>query len=340
MYIKKYEIELTSNCNAECPMCTRTQLGFKLNGNATLSIDDIKKIFPTKKHIYNKQFDLCGVLGDPIVAPDCMEVCEYFSRMGAKGISISTNGGYNTADWWKKLATIPNLVVSWAVDGHADTNHIYRVNVNWTTVKRNMQAYCSAGGKGTWKFLAFAHNENDVTLAKKLAKEFGLEFVVRTGRIHQLLQNKVHTPRRSRPVNLTTSSKYVHAGNLEEHKKITTDIFDENIDGIVSALPSISCKHLNEGYAFVASDLTLWPCCYLYDRAVKGNEYMHAYTTDLGADENWNSLKAHTIDQITSHSNFVDIQNFWHPTHKKYLPSCLGTCGAAGARLNKNQNNK
>ena len=48
----------------------------------------------------------------------------------------------------------------------------------------------------------------------------------------------------------------------------------------------------------------------------------------------------HTIDQITSHSNFVDIQNFWHPTHKKYLPSCLGTCGAAGARLNKNQNNK
>ena len=33
--IKKYEIE--RNCNAQCPLCARTEMGMSLRGNAEIS---------------------------------------------------------------------------------------------------------------------------------------------------------------------------------------------------------------------------------------------------------------------------------------------------------------
>ena len=61
----------------------------------------MQRIFPPAD--YNGvEFKFCGVLGDPIVNPDCLAMTEYLLSQGAY-CEYSTNGGYNTAAWWKQL---------------------------------------------------------------------------------------------------------------------------------------------------------------------------------------------------------------------------------------------
>ena len=136
---------IRDSCNAQCPLCARTEMGMPLKGNSEISLQDIMRIFKTEQSIEGKEFKLCGVLGDPIVHPQCLEICEWLGNKGGNVI-ISTNGGYNTPDWWTKLAKVKNLKVDFSVDGFENTNHIYRVNVKWDILVRNMKAFAQAGG--------------------------------------------------------------------------------------------------------------------------------------------------------------------------------------------------
>ena len=61
--IVKIELEITSNCNAACPGCARTQHPEILEIQS-FGIDDLVRLFPNSKYIKNKKFKFCGVLGD------------------------------------------------------------------------------------------------------------------------------------------------------------------------------------------------------------------------------------------------------------------------------------
>ena len=74
MLPRKYEIELTSACNAVCPGCKRTLLldkGAPFNLN-TFDIDDIEDIF-SDINMFGTKVKFCGVLGDPIACKDLFE---------------------------------------------------------------------------------------------------------------------------------------------------------------------------------------------------------------------------------------------------------------------------
>ena len=257
--IKKYELEITANCNAECPLCARTEMGMPLRGNKELTFADIKHVFPTRESCDDKEFKLCGVLGDPIINNECFEICEYLSQRGGR-INLSTNGGYQNAEWWTKLAKLENLYVDFSVDGFKDTNHIYRVNVNWSTLERNMRAYMGAGGKANWVFIPFDHNEDDYEDAKKLANELGMRFIRRTSGRNEFNKNRKHKPRKAEEVKLNNSKKLPH-NDLDKLKEIYKSKDPKVVDEIVHTL---SCQHYEEPECFIGADMTLWPCCFLY----------------------------------------------------------------------------
>lgn len=328
--VQNIELEITANCNAECPICARTNLGMPLSGNTELTLSDIKSIFHSRELTEDKDISLCGTLGDPIVNPECLEIVRYLSEMGAY-VSMSTNGGYRTEAWWAELANIPRVFVTFAVDGFENTNHIYRVNVAWKVVERNMRAYATAGGKGSWAYVVFEHNEDDVTKAQSLASELGFRFVIRTGGRNELSVGKVHTPRKSNQVIINTSKKYSHGENIDAYRELVSVMKDNDIQKMIDAIPTISCRHLNERYIFIASDKTLWHCCYLYTKYSFGS--LHLFKN---VDPDWNNLDKHTIPEILAHKNFGEIQQMWHPHHERYVPSCMFTCGAHGAYLDKN----
>lgn len=154
--ITQVHIEPTQKCQASCPMCDRNKNGGEVNQyltNADLSLADVKKIMPKSfvrqlKHIY-----FCGNHGDPIFAPECLEIMEWFREVNPKiSLGITTNGGARTVDWWEKLAGVVNQVI-FSVDGLEDTNHLYRQGVSWDKVEENMEAFCDAGGTALWTFL-------------------------------------------------------------------------------------------------------------------------------------------------------------------------------------------
>ena len=98
MTYKRVELEISSDCNAACPGCARTQ-NLDILQPQNITLKQIQEWFPDQSSIQDIMFKFCGVLGDPIVNPDCLEITRYLVDRGAR-IQYSTNGGRNNAEWW------------------------------------------------------------------------------------------------------------------------------------------------------------------------------------------------------------------------------------------------
>jgi len=177
-------LELTSRCNALCPMCARTT-GLDHDGELLKKRDDLPLIDTDPQLLHDMLEDMKpfvpnhvfinGNFGDPIMYPHLLEVIKMYKDAGVPQITLSTNGGVHKEDWWIELANImkkPDKVI-FAIDGLEDTNHLYRVNTKWDIIMRNAKAFINAGGIARWDYIAFAHNEHQIEDARKLAEEMG-----------------------------------------------------------------------------------------------------------------------------------------------------------------------
>ena len=175
--IRQVHLEPTQKCQARCPMCDRNVNGGKDNKyltNADLSLMDCKIMMPEE---FVRQLDnlyMCGNHGDPMMAPEALEICQWLKEVNPKiRIAMNTNGGARTPDWWARLAkTIDH--VTFSVDGLEDTNHLYRQGVSWDKVEENMAAFCDAGGIAKWEFLVFKHNEHQIDEARLWSDTLGV----------------------------------------------------------------------------------------------------------------------------------------------------------------------
>jgi hypothetical protein len=184
--LTQIHVELTNACNAACPMCAR------FHANSTLvrpdlvieqiTIDKFKKYFPPEI-IKKLQIVLfCGVHGDPGMAKDLYEICEYIAETNPEtAVRMNTNGGMRKPEFWSKLGKLFanqrqdhwRWELTWSIDGLKDTNHLYRRNVNFDNVMANAQAFIDAGGIAHWDYLIFKHNEHQIDEAIELSKKMG-----------------------------------------------------------------------------------------------------------------------------------------------------------------------
>ena len=179
--IEAVHLEITQKCPSPMFMCDRNENGGVDNPhitNAELSIDDCTSIFQPNFIQQLKTMYMCGNLGDPIVARDTLEVFDLFRHHNQQmWLSMNTNAGAKSVEWWRELARIigRNGAVIFSVDGLKDTNHLYRQNVVWENVERNMRAFIDAGGRARWDYIIFGHNEHQVEEAEALAESWGVE---------------------------------------------------------------------------------------------------------------------------------------------------------------------
>ena len=182
--ISHVHFEPTQRCQALCPMCDRTNNPHIKNSE--LTVDQFKQIIDSSFAKQLNSFLMCGNHGDPMVAKDTLDMYEWLRYNNSNlYLHMTTNGGGRSDDWWRNIAKVfgKHGRVTFSVDGLEDTNHLYRVNVDWKRVENSMDVFTQAGGKGLWVFLIFEHNEHQVDEAEQLAKLFGLEFVKKkTGR--------------------------------------------------------------------------------------------------------------------------------------------------------------
>lgn len=171
MYLRtprQLHLELTNHCNAKCPMCSREIDPIEHIQN--LSLDDITRSCNELKF---DQINYCGNDGDPLMAPDFIAIVNHFAPIQQH---IHTNGSLRSKEFWTNLAKIPNITVTFALNGAtAESHEKYRVNTSFDTILKNAKAFNDAGGNSWWQFIMFKHNQHELEDAKTLAKEYGFK---------------------------------------------------------------------------------------------------------------------------------------------------------------------
>jgi len=339
--IRSIHLEVTQNCQANCPMCDRNMNGKGLNPHINLdelSLDDCKSIF-TKEFI--AQLDtmyMCGNLGDPIVAKDTLEIFKYFREHNPNmWLSMNTNAGAKNETWWRNLATTLGRMgaVIFSVDGLRDTNHIYRQGVVWNNVERNMRAFIDAGGRARWDFLIFEHNQHQVDEAEALANEWGCEKFMKkkTGRL--ITQNKKKKESHQAVDKKGNATAELKKPNVKYQNKALTkqDVIINkygSMDAYYDAAPVI-CKVKKENSLFITAEGLALPCCWTAGRMYKWwhkdpkVEQIWDFIPDISALQARNGL-----EQVFATGIFERIQDSWtKPSCSDgKLKVCAMKCGA------------
>lgn len=336
--IKCVEVELSTYCNAKCPGCSRHYWGTsdKLPNlvEEHCSIHSVTKILKEllteKDDLSDVELQLCGNLGDPMMNPDLIEGCNTWSEMGVKGIFFDTNGGLRSEEFWRELAQIRGVYCTFSIDGLEDTNHIYRVGVDWDKLERNFIAFIEAGGVAEWKFLIFKHNEHQITEARNLAQFYGFEkFIPKmsmrpppTG--EYFTKDYPKTLKKEAKIDFMTSEAY----STRENK----------IDNIKNV--KIDCKALALSRIYLNAEGRIWPCCYTAQRYCKSQvNYPHEFKQQNPYlfnhyHKGFNLIEKNTLKRIFGHAVWQDLTESWNMKNKCEYRVCWNVCKGETWKIN------
>ena len=166
------ELNITNYCQAKCRTCRRTvtETGETVPWLVLKHMSDSELDSIVGKTLnLPMTYDLCGEFGDPMMHPNIQSFIDKLSKIGY--VTINTNGGLRDSNFYKENANNRRLKVIWSIDGIThDTNWKYREGVNFKKAWDNMNTWFSNGGKGTWEFLIFDWNLDQLTDAKIYAE--------------------------------------------------------------------------------------------------------------------------------------------------------------------------
>ena len=340
--IRRLHIELTTRCNARCPMCMRNYRGSEFNSGyplCELSLADFKHIVTPEllaqlirpeapvNGLVPKIFGFKGIsfngnLGDFASAHDAVEIVEYIVEHGVP-VQINTNGSLRNSAWWSRLA-LPDVTVGFAIDGMADTHKLYRQDTDWHRIIEHAQALIAAGGRAVWRFVPFDHNRHQEQECRKLAREmgfFGFENIYDgrdTGPVFTRDGEFTHyigpTPPGSQPppiqALIESHVTWYDAKTFRSHKDVP------NL--------SMNCIHKQNQEIYIAADGSVYPCCFLgfYPHTMNhpGNRELAPMVTE-------NNALEHSLEHCMSW--FEKVQQTWEEPSiaQGRLYQCVNTCG-------------
>lgn len=323
--ITNIHFEITTLCNARCPLCVRNANGYPFNfgyPETHLTLDQIKKVFDTGFVQQLTTIDFCGNFGDFIVNPEALEILEYFYHANDRiRFYISTNGSARSQSFWQSMGALgPRVQVSFCLDGLEDLHDHYRLDTNWHTIIKNAQTFIQAGGYAIWKMIGFKHNRHQVDDCHRLSKELGFQRFDYTDH-----------GRDSGPV-------FDRQGNLQYLLGDADPAADYNIQNFVRwydrqeplDLPeekhSVDCYAKNERSIYMAADGSVYPCCYLgsYPRTfANGTWYQPANKQIASVLEGFNN-NAIEVGLATALEWFNQIEQRWNK--ERYAQGRLLLC--------------
>lgn len=277
--VRVLHIEPTDVCQAECPLCAReTDSMFNKNIKHWLTVPEIKRILPEKLIYRLDKMFMCGNYGDPAANDESLQIFSYFRQVNSSIVlGMNTNGGLQHHYWWARLANVlykPTDYVVFSIDGLEDTNHIYRKNVSWNRVIKNVESFIAAGGNAQWDMLVYEHNEHQVYACEQLAKEMGFKW----------FRTKVS----KRPSNVAW---------LKSPKGYSSPVVEHG---------QIDCFRNNDSSLYLSAKGKFYPCCWLG----YGDDTIDKFDSIAAG---WSTNKCHpTCKQTCSSSNSsTSFTNQW-----------------------------
>lgn len=334
--LKQIHLEITNNCQASCPMCTRnidSGIDNPLIKLTNWTLDEFKHIM--NEDVLNQigYYYFCGNFGDPMLNNDLIDMCDYATKTAPNvGMSIHTNGGLRNHEWWARLAkALPkNHRVVFALDGLADTHALYRVGTDFNKIINNAKAFMAAGGIADWVYIRFKHNEHQVELARQMATDLGFNEFILKDSSRFILEPKAKVVNRD--------------GQLMHYVEPASDtpmkfIDKKTIDGFESILDKvdIDCTVLKNKEIYVDAHKHMYPCC--HTAYVPYNEHAHQSNYDISGI--FNKVVAQHHDMVNSLGdmnvmnrsikeivNSEPYQTVWNDYwNSKKLIICARTCG-------------
>lgn len=270
-HVRKLHIEISSNCNAACPMCARYPTASyyvlpNIQDDWVWTLEHVKKRLPPDDIIQLREILINGTVGDFITNPEGLEILKYLSSSAPLApIILNTNGSARTAAWWREMASIPNLTVNFAIDGLEDTHHLYRRNTNWSKIISNASEYIKAGGRAQWTMVVFEHNIHQIESCRALSKELGFaEFLHRNSdRPNIMARGRDGSPLywvKSPDTNIVEKS-FTVSSSVEESLKAGTHTTTQV--HATKALPDKKyCESLRGSSVYIGSNWSVMPCCF------------------------------------------------------------------------------
>ncbi|CAB4129064.1 COG0535 Predicted Fe-S oxidoreductases [uncultured Caudovirales phage] len=292
-------IESTSYCNARCPHCPRfTETGF-VNPDmplAHLTMDALTDKFSLQQLEKLRTVSFEGDRGDPLMNPHIVDLVKFFSKYTL--VSVITNGSIRNPKWWAEFAKIPNVNVVFSIDGLKDTNHIYRVGLDFNDIMANAQAFLNAGGRAVWKCIMFGHNEHQIADIVELSKNMGFAET----RIRTAIEERFNGLN-SWPVRI--DGKYSHKLHKAKNPKEETykhkhSFMKRSGEWLPPTEPNqVQCPWIKENRLYINYLGQVMPCCMMYA------ETLHTVTNYPGVDK-FNELVGGNFDDISLYHHTFD----------------------------------
>jgi MoaA/NifB/PqqE/SkfB family radical SAM enzyme len=298
--IQHLHLEISSLCNAACPLCPRNFWGYEYNTGYkehNMTLAEAQRIFPIEFVKQLKHLVINGNFGDAVMNPDTVPIVNYFkSHNPEMHINISTNGGARDAKFWRALAA-EGAEVTFCIDGTDDYTHaLYRRNTLYSTVMRNSATFIAAGGNANWKMIDFEHNHHQQELARQLSAQRGFVnfFLINDGRDNGPVYNKAGDL-----VGLIGASKvdWAPPPRVEPllDRRQNPKFANDRIEWIQKEpVKEINCQVAQSLSVYVSSTGDVFPCCYT---GLSPSQYRN--NTDMG-------FSMEQIDRLMAKNNALE----------------------------------
>jgi len=312
--ITHIHLEVTTKCQARCPMCPRRIQGGPLSPFIELveiDLETFKNWFPL--HFLQKlpSISFCGNLGDPIIAKDTLEICQYLRQCNNNiYIQLHTNGSARSLDWWESLAKL-DVVVVFGIDGLEDTHSRYRINTSFPTIIENAKHFIAHGGRARWDMLVFDHNKHQVDECRLFSELLGFEkfFSKNTSRFKDGKFNVLDDTGKTIDILYPTEKSISHTNSVKE--------------SISESIPNITCKAKELNSIYVSANGNIAPCCWLdFEYIPPPSESRIDFMDKIGIFPN---LKSQSLEDIFNSSYFSDIEDLFNSN--QCLKECSKQCG-------------
>lgn len=274
-------IEPTSRCTLSCPACPRTWFIDKFNRpfpKQDLDINQLVRFLDCSEGHKIDHFMLNGNHGDPIYYPHLFELIDQFRK--TKTFKISTNGSYQTKDFWTQLRNIltEKDTVYFSIDGLAHNNHLYRKNSNWESIEQGIDIMRHGPARLVCKTLIFSYNLDELDKIKDFSVTKGMDFI------------SEYTSRFGDDT-LIPNSEQIDKARM----------YETNIDTNLIA-PQCSTQE------YISADGYYWPCCLI-------TSYFTLFQTTLWKKKELWSIHNQTLDQARHQLNLWKQQILDDPSH-------------------------
>jgi MoaA/NifB/PqqE/SkfB family radical SAM enzyme len=328
--VRYVELEITSLCNAACPQCPRNHHGGPTVASLPLvswTLADLERILDPGFVRQLRAVYLCGSYGDPMANRNVVDICQWLRDINpALEIGIHTNGAVGRASNYTRLASIVDFI-AFGIDGLEDTNHVYRRNVKWSVLMRNVGAFIAAGGRAYWDFIVFRHNQHQVDLARTHSEQLGFaRFNVKKtyrffNRQHRFTTNLQVLDSRLRPQYLLeppTDERYLN-NSMIALAQVDFEQYRQDV--------KISCFFLEHDRIYIGADGNVFPCGWLHDRLYgveSENSADHAEILGMMAQHGHHNVWHTALRDIVDGPWFRAIQDQWQT---RRLERCVVMCG-------------